>query len=194
MTETTRVPLRPITKGSLTKLWLGVVLAVALAAGLAWAAAPQGVAVETLTEGSGPNPGPSDVVFVKYTGKLADGTVFDQSKELPFPTGGLLPEGTPLQVSGVVPGFTEGLQRMQKGGKYRLSIPSEKAYGHTPPPGAPIPPDADLVFDVELVDFMSEADAQRRFQVLQQMLEQQQQQQPARPGQPAAPRDPNGPQ
>ncbi|TCJ38155.1 FKBP-type peptidyl-prolyl cis-trans isomerase [Parafrankia sp. BMG5.11] len=195
MTEITRVPLRPITRGSLTKLWLGVAAAVALAGGLAWAAAPQGVQVETVTEGSGPRPGPDDVVFIRYTGKLTDGTVFDQSKELPFPTGGLLPEGMPMQVSGVVPGFSEGLQQMQKGGKYVLTIPSDKAYGATPPPGAPIPPNADLVFDVELVDFMSEADAQRRFQVLQQMMEQQQGAQGAAPGQaPGAPRDPGAPQ
>jgi FKBP-type peptidyl-prolyl cis-trans isomerase FkpA len=195
MTEITRVPLRPIAKGSLTKLWLGVAVAILLAGGLAWAALPKGVEVETLAQGSGPHPGPSDVVFVHYTGKLADGTVFDQSKELPFPTGGLLPEGMPMQVSGVVPGFSEGLQQMQKGGKYRLFIPADKAYGHTPPQGAPIPPDADLTFDVELVDFMSEPDAQRRFQVLQQMIQQQQQKRgaQAQPGA-AAPRDPNGPQ
>ena len=140
MTEITRVPLRPIAKGSLTKLWIGVAVAILLAAGLAWAALPKGVEVETLTEGTGPHPGASDVVFVRYTGKLADGTTFDQSKELPFDTGGLLPQGMPMQVSGVVPGFSEGLQQMQKGGKYRLFIPADKAYGHTPPPGAPIPP------------------------------------------------------
>ncbi len=208
MTEITRVPLQPIAKGSLTKLWLGVIAAVLLGAGIAWASMPEGVEVETLTEGAGPSPTASDVVFLKYTGKLADGTVFDQSKELPFPTGGILPEGMPMQVSGVVPGFAEGLQRMQKGGKYRLTIPADKAYGATPPPGAPIPPNADLVFDVELVDFMSEADAQRRFQVLQQMMQQQGSpqgpaqgpaqgppQKPAQgPGAQPAPADPNAPQ
>jgi FKBP-type peptidyl-prolyl cis-trans isomerase FkpA len=186
MTEIHRVPLQPIAKGSMTKLWLGIAVAILLAAGLAWAAAPKGVDVETLTEGSGPSPAASDVVFIKYTGKLADGTVFDQSRELPFSTGGLLPEGMPMQVSGVVPGFAEGLQQMQKGGKYRLTIPADKAYGATPPQGSPIPPNADLVFDVELIDFMSEADAQRRFQVLQQMMEKQQGA--------AAPRDPAAPQ
>ena len=195
MTEITRVPLRPIAKGSLTKLWLGVLVALLVAAGLTWAALPKGVEVETIAEGTGPRPGASDVVFVRYTGKLADGTVFDQSKELPFDTGGLLPQGMPMQVSGVVPGFSEGLQQMQKGGKYRLFIPADKAYGATPPPGAPIPPNADLTFDVEMVDFMTEADAQRRFQVLQQMMQQQQQKQggQGQPGAPA-PRDPNGPQ
>jgi FKBP-type peptidyl-prolyl cis-trans isomerase FkpA len=182
MTEIHRIPLQPIAKGSLLKLWLGVVVAILLGAGIAWAAAPAGVKVETLTAGSGAHPGPSDVVFVKYTGKLANGTVFDQSRELPFPTGGLLPEGMPLQVSGVVPGFSEGLQQMQKGGKYRLYIPANKAYGANPPQGAPIPPNADLVFDVELIDFMTEQEAQQRFQVLQQMIQQQQQQQQAKPG------------
>ncbi|MGN6497321.1 MAG: FKBP-type peptidyl-prolyl cis-trans isomerase [Tsuneonella sp.] len=177
MTEITRVPLRPVAKGTLTKMWLGVVIAVLLGAGIAWAAVPHGVEVETLTEGSGPHPGPDDVVFVKYTGKLADGKVFDESRELPFPTGGLLPEGMPMQVKGVVPGFAEGLQQMQKGGKYRLTIPADKAYGANPPPNSPIPPNADLVFDVELVDFMTEADAQRRFEALQQIMQMQQQQQ-----------------
>jgi FKBP-type peptidyl-prolyl cis-trans isomerase FkpA len=185
MTEITRVPLRPVAKGTLTKLWLGVVVAILLGAGIAWAATPHGVEVETLAEGSGPHPGPDDVVFVKYTGKLADGKVFDESRELPFPTGGLLPEGMPMQVKGVVPGFAEGLQQMQKGGKYRLKIPADKAYGANPPQGAPIPPNADLVFDVELIDFMTEAEAQRRFEALQQIMQMQQQQQGAKGGEPA---------
>lgn len=200
MTEITRVPLQPIAKGSLIKLWLGVIAAVVLGAGIAWASVPAGVEVETLTAGTGPSPSASDVVFVKYVGKLADGTEFDRSRELPFPTGGIIPDGMPMQVSGVVPGFAEGLQKMQKGGKYRLFIPSKSAYGATPPQGAPIPPNADLVFDVELVDFMSEADAQRRFQVLQQMMQAQQGGQPngaaPAPGAaaPAAPANPAAPQ
>lgn len=190
MTEITRVPLRPIGKGSLTKLWLGVAAAILLAGAIAWAAVPGGVEVETLAEGTGSSPTAQDVVFVKYVGKLADGTEFDRSRELPFPTGGLLPEGMPMQIAGVVPGFAEGLLKMQKGGRYRLSIPADKAYGATPPEGSPIPPNADLVFEVELVDFMSEADAQQRFQALQQMM---QAQQGGQPGQPQ-PRDPGAPQ
>lgn len=139
MTEITRVPLQPIAKGSLTKLWLGVLAAILLGAGIAWASMPAGVKVDTITEGSGPSPTASDVVFIKYVGKLADGTEFDRSRELPFPTNGIIPDGMPMQVSGVVPGFSEGLQKMQKGGKYVLHIPAEKGYGATPPQGAPIP-------------------------------------------------------
>lgn len=197
MTEITRVPLRPIGKGSLTKLWLGVAAAVLLAAAIAWAAVPAGVEVETIAEGSGPSPTTADVVFIKYVGKLADGTEFDRSRELPFPTGGLLPEGMPMQLSGVVPGFAEGLLKMQKGGKYRLTISADKAYGDSPPEGSPIPKNADLVFDVELVDFMSEADAQRRFQALQQMIQMQQGAQQGEQGQQGGqpqPHDPNAPQ
>lgn len=194
MTEITRVPLHPIAKGSLTKLWLGVIAAVVLALGVAWAAMPAGVQVETVTAGSGPSPTASDVVFIRYTGKLTDGTEFDKSRDLPLPVEGILPKGTPMQVSGSIPGFSQALQKMQKGGTYVVRIPAKLAYGATPPPGAPIPPNADLVFDVELVDFMSEADAQRRIQALQQMM--QLQQGGSAPGAPGAPQGapPAGPE
>ena len=117
-----------------------------------------------------------------------DGTVFDTSE-------GRGP--TPMIAGQVIPGFAEALTKMQKGGRYKIRIPAELGYGANPQPGSPIPPNADLVFDVELVDFMTEQDAQRRFQVLEQMMQQQQKQAGA-PGapaaQPGAPRDPNGPQ
>src|SRR5690606_30012713 len=119
-------------------------------------------------------PQESDVVFIHYVGKLEDGTVFDQSQDIPLPIEGILPEGTPMQLEGVVPGFREAVLQMRKGGKYRVVIPSEKAYGTTPPPGAPIPPNADLVFEVELVDFMPLPEAERRFETLQMMMQQQQ--------------------
>ena len=73
-----------------------------------------------------------------------------------------------------VPGFAEGLVQMKKGGKYKLEIPSDKAYGASPPPGSPIPANADLVFEIELVDFMTRQDAERRFRMLQQMMQMQQ--------------------
>jgi FKBP-type peptidyl-prolyl cis-trans isomerase FkpA len=74
---------------------------------------------------------------------------------------------------------------MQKGGKYEVTIPADKAYGASPPPGSPIPANADLHFDIELIDFMPLPEAERRFQVLQQMMAQQQQQQPGAQGAPA---------
>ena len=178
MTEIHRVPLQPIAKGSLTKLWLGVIVAVLLGAGLAWAAMPKGVSVDTVSAGTGPSPTAEDVVFVRYTGKLEDGTVFDQSQDIPLPVQGLLPQGSPLPLGRMIPGFTEGAIQMKKGGKYTLFIPAEKGYGaegqKDQQGNQVIPPNADLTFDVELVDFMSEADFQRRLEVLQQAMQMQQ--------------------
>ena len=173
MTEITRVPLRPIQKGSLTKLWLGVLAAIALGAGLAWAAAPKSAGLEVLAEGDGTSPQIGDVAFVTYVGKLADGTEFDRSRPLPIPPG-LLPDGTPmlLEEGAIIPGFLDGMLKMEKGGKYLLTIPSDQAYGAEPPAGSPIPANADLVFEVELVDFMSRADFEAKAQQIQAMMSQ----------------------
>ena len=185
MTEITRVPLHPIAKGSLTKLWLGIIAVILIGAGIAYAAMPAGVAVETVRAGAGPNPAPDDVVLVNYTGKLADGTVFDEGQQ------------TPLPLDGMIPGFKEGALKMQKGGKYTMTIPSEKAYGAeakmNPQTGeAAIPANSDLIFDVEMLDFMSLADFQARMAQMQQMMEMQQQQQgaPGAAGAPPAPPQP----
>jgi len=183
MTEITRVPLQPLAKGSLAKVWLGVGAAIVLAAGIAWAAMPPGVSVDTITAGTGPSPTVDDVVFVKYTGKLEDGTVFDQSQEGGWPIPGILPDGTALPLSEMVPGFRDALIQMQKGGKYNVEIPSDLAYGATPPPGAPIPPNADISFEVELVDFMTRPEAEQRYQQMVGIMQQQQ----GAPGAPGAP-------
>ena len=190
MTEVTRVPLQPIAKGSLLKLWLGIALAIAIGAGIAWAAVPQGVEVDTLAQGTGPNPGAEDVVFVHYKGKLPDGTVFDESQPIPLPVEGIFPEGFPMPLGDMVEGFREGAMQMQKGGKYELTIPASKAYGaegrQDPQTGEyRIPPNSDLIFEVEVVDFMSRADFERRVQALQQLM--QMQQGGMRPGGPPQP-------
>ena len=177
MTEVTRVPLHPIAKGSLAKLWLGILAAVLAGGALAWAAIPPGVSVETLTEGTGPNPEIGDVVFVKYKGTLEDGTVFDESQDIPIPEG-IFPKGNPFLVEegATIPGFFKALQGVQKGGKYRVEIPSDQAYGAEPPPGSQIPADADLVFELEVIDFMKRPDFDQRMQAFQQMMQMQQQQ------------------
>jgi FKBP-type peptidyl-prolyl cis-trans isomerase len=92
-------------------------------------------------QGKGKTPTVTNVVRVKYTGKLIDGTVFDQTGE----------ESTTFEVGGVIPGWTEALQMMPEGSVYKLIIPAELAYGNNPPPGTPIQPGSTLVFDVELV-------------------------------------------
>lgn len=176
MTEITRVPIKPVAKGSLTKLWIGVILAVLVGAGLAWAAVPRGLDVDVIQAGSGPNPQTGQVVFLKYKGTLAaDGTVFEDAQTSPFPVQGLFPDGTPflLEDGAMIPGFYQALQQVQKGGKYSIFIPAELGYGATPPPGAPIPPNADLQFDIEVVDIVSRATVERNIQILQQQMQSQ---------------------
>ena len=183
MSDPTRVPLKPVNRSSIVMLLLGIVIGLAIAGAFAWFTAPKGVRVHEVTAGAGAHPKPDDVVFVRYTGKLDNGTVFDKSQDPPYPVPGIMPAGTPLPLANMLPGFKEAVVKMQKGGKYEVTIPAEKAYGASPPPGSPIPANANLKFDIELLDFMPMAEAEKRFQVLQQAMAQRQQQQaPAVPG------------
>ena len=77
MTEITRVPLQPIARGSLPKLWIGIAAVALAAGGIAWAALPPMVDIETITPGEGASPTKDDVALVNYKGTLEDGTVFD---------------------------------------------------------------------------------------------------------------------
>jgi len=181
MAEVTRVPLQPLKKGSLAKLWIGIVAVVLAGAALAWYTVPKGVSLDTITEGMGPSPQRGDVAFVKYTGKLTDGTEFDKSSGFPVPVPGILPDGVPmlLEDDSVIPGFVEGVTKMQKGGKYELYIPASLGYGAAgstnPNTGEQvIPPNADLIFEIELVDFMTREDMDRRVALIRQMVEAQQ--------------------
>ena len=170
MAEVTRVPLQPIEKGSLAKLWLGVLAIVVIAAAVAWFVAPKGVSLETLTEGTGDTVSEDQIPWLTYEGRLVGADEpFDQSQDLPIPTQGLLPErGMPMGLDGMIPGFVECVTQMKKGGKYRCTIPSELAYGETGQ--GPIPANSDLVFDIEIIEIFDEADLQRRAQQLQQMM------------------------
>ena len=101
-----------------------------------------GLQYMVLQEGTGAKPGPTDEVTVHYTGKLLDGTVFDSSVERGEPA--------TFPLDKVIPGWTEGLQLMSEGSKYRLFIPSELAYG-SKGAGDDILPNSTLIFDVELI-------------------------------------------
>lgn len=101
-----------------------------------------GLQYEVLASGDGATPGASDKVRVHYHGTLVDGTIFDSSVQ----------RGEPIEfpVNGVIRGWTEALQNMKVGDKWKLYIPQELAYGAQGAGGA-IPPFSALVFEVELL-------------------------------------------
>jgi FKBP-type peptidyl-prolyl cis-trans isomerase FklB len=105
---------------------------------------PSGLQYKILQEGTGPKPAATDSVVCNYKGTLLDGTEFDSSAK----------HGKPatLQVNGVIKGWTEALQLMPAGSKWQLFVPPSLAYGERGPgPGAPIGPNATLIFEVELL-------------------------------------------
>ncbi len=198
----TAVPIPPTKRSVLAWIWVGVAVALAGALALAYfgtrgavatsgteeqflaynarqagvTTTPSGVQVLQLEAGEGSEkPTTEDVVLINYSGALRDGTVFDASQQ-----------PTPMPVSGVVPGFSEGLQAMSKGGKYRIWIPAEQGYGDASPDPTRIPNGSTLIFDVELVDFIPAA-------VLQQQMQMQQMQQMMQGGAQGAPGAPGGP-
>ncbi|WP_449758651.1 FKBP-type peptidyl-prolyl cis-trans isomerase [Erwinia persicina] len=108
-----------------------------------------GLLYQVEKEGTGETPKDSDTVVVNYKGTLIDGTEFDNSYT----------RGEPLsfRLDGVIPGWTEGLKHVKKGGKIKLVIPPNRAYGKNGVPG--IPANSTLVFDVELLDIKPAAKA-----------------------------------
>lgn len=175
----TAAEIQPIQKGSLVKYWIGIALVLAFAAGLAyWGTAgvrkeygdvittASGLKYKIVKSGEGQSPTDDDVVLVNYTGSLNDGTVFDKNDQAGFP------------VNGVVPGFSEALKVMQRGGQYRVWIPSALGYGpqdqKNPQTGVvAIPGGSDLIFDVELLEYKSRAE----IEAMQRQMQAQQQQQ-----------------
>jgi len=175
-----KAPLDPRAK---RVLWLGIVLAVLGAGALlfsmfmwwggsardslsmtfnSWApgvkTTASGLQYKVLTPGKGKNPTDTDVALVNYEGKLLDGTTFDKSQQ-----------PTPMPIKGVVPGFSEALKLMSKGAKFRVWIPAKLGYGDK---GAgPIPANATLVFDIELIDFIPLAQYQQIMMQQQQMMQ-----------------------
>lgn len=168
MSEVTAVPLQPVAPGTLSRLWLGVGVAVVIGVGLAWAGTakqvamgkppsvfmaqnakkhdvvttPSGLEYQILTPGHGPHPQPTDIVAIDYDGKLLDGSTFDSSAQ----------HGGPqiMPVAGSIPGFSEGIQLMSPNARYRFWIPPQLGYGPQGAGDGIIPPNSVLVFDVTL--------------------------------------------
>ena len=101
-----------------------------------------GLQYEVLREGTGRSPAATDTVQVQYRGTLLNGTEFDSSYKRNAPI--------EFPLNHVIKGWTEGLQLMKEGAKYRFVIPSKLAYGQRGAPGA-IGPDETLIFEVELL-------------------------------------------
>jgi FKBP-type peptidyl-prolyl cis-trans isomerase FklB len=108
---------------------------------------PSGLQYQILKAGTGPKPKLTDMVRVHYHGTLIDGRVFDSSVD----------RGQPIElnVNGVIPGWTEALQLMPVGSKWKLFIPSDLGYGDRQA-GQMIAPGSTLVFDVELLDIINQ--------------------------------------
>jgi FKBP-type peptidyl-prolyl cis-trans isomerase FkpA len=106
-----------------------------------------GLGYAMLSPGTGPKPGANDFVLVNYIGYLAaNGQAFDQNMTSPF------------NLNGVIPGFSEGIQMMERGSTYRFCIPS--AMGYADKPTGSIPANSDLVFQVELLDSKTTAEVE----------------------------------
>ncbi|MDR1837813.1 MAG: FKBP-type peptidyl-prolyl cis-trans isomerase [Treponema sp.] len=105
---------------------------------------PSGLQYEVITSANGPKPSAVDTVLVHYEGWLTDGTLFDSSVEW----------GEPVEINldGLIQGWTEGIQLMSAGSKYRFYIPSDLGYGAGG--YGPIPPYSTLIFEIELFDIL----------------------------------------
>ena len=154
MSTTAEAAGRPAKSRRGVKLWLGFLLVIGAGILLAWwgtqSVRERVVQVETVQAGSGPLIQPSDGVVIEYEGRLEDGTVFDTSQ-------GRGP--AMLLASQTIPGFAQALARMNKGGRYKVRIPSDLAYGASPPQGGPVPPNANLEFDVRVLEIVPNAAA-----------------------------------
>jgi len=110
---------------------------------------PSGLQYTVLVEGNGPKPSSDDIVRVHYEGALVDGRVFDSSSNTE--------EGEEIPLDMVIPGWAEGIQLMNVGGKYRIYIPSHLAYGERGA-GQIIPPYSTLIFTIELLEIVKKDD------------------------------------
>lgn len=182
MSTVTAVPIRPLARGALVKLWLALALLLAAAAGLAWwgtsgfqtVTLASGVRYRVVREGTGPAMTAQDVVALRYKLHVGspDSRVIQDSNE----------SGQPFiaTVGEVFPGFGEGLQHMRAGGSYLLWLPPGTHVTGPLPPSAPFRASDTLVFELDVLQIaagQAQAYQQQRMQQLQQQMQQQMQMQ-----------------
>lgn len=149
----TTVPIRPLARGSVLKLWLGILFLALIAAGIAWLGTagqqrdtlPSGVQLQVIEPGEGPTVTPADLAALRYR-LYHDGELLQDSDQAG--------QGQPFVTSteGLFPGFSQGLQRMQAGGRYRLWLPpGQHVQPGQIPPGAPFTADDTLMFEIEVL-------------------------------------------
>jgi FKBP-type peptidyl-prolyl cis-trans isomerase FkpA len=186
MSEVTAVPIRPLPRGTLIKLWLVILILCAAGAGLAWVgtAAFQpvslsgGAMLRTLERGHGEKITPADAIALRY--KLHVNTleapVIQDSDE----------SGRPFlaTTADVYPGFAEGLQQMQPGGRYILTLPPGTHQTGQVPPGAPFRVSDTLVFEIQVLQVAAGQASALQMQRMQEMMMQQQMQGQGAPGAP----------
>ena len=107
-----------------------------------------GLRYKIIKKGKGKKPGPTSKVETHYIGKLADGTIFDSSIDRG--------QSTTFSLTHAIKGWTEGLQLMREGAKYEFIIPPNLAYGEKGAGSGKIPPDAKLIFQIELIKVTEE--------------------------------------
>jgi len=196
MSAVTAVPLRPLARGAVLKLWIALLVLVLAAAGLAWwgtqglqiVTLDSGVRYRVVAEGSGPAITPADAFVINYRlhANSLDGRVIESTETSGQPYAATTAE--------VFPGFAEALQHMRSGGRYQLWLPPGTHIPRPLGPGAPFTPADTLVFEVEVTQVAVGRAADLQMQRLQQMMQQQQSAPPAggapQPG--AAPPPPSG--
>ncbi len=170
----TAVPIRPLSRGSVLKLWLGLILLMLAAAGAAWygtkafrpITTESGVKLRVVKEGAGPKIGDNDVAAIRYKLHVGseDAPVIQDSEQTgqPFVT----------TTDGVYPGFGEGMKMMRQGGQYVLSVPPGQHVKGEIPPGTPFQASDTLVFEIEVLQVAAGMAQQFKMQQQEQMRRQ----------------------
>jgi FKBP-type peptidyl-prolyl cis-trans isomerase FkpA len=187
MSAVTAVPIRPLARGSMLKLWLALIMLCVAGGALAWAGTSHvqrtrtasGLQYQVIREGEGELVTANDAIRIHLVGRRENGEIFASTLNAQ-------PEET--TPDSFIPGFGEALKLMRKGSRYRVWIPPHLGYQGNPPPTAPFGPNETLTFDIQVVDVAPGAAQMLQMQQLQQM----QQMQQMRGGGPGGPGGPGG--